>query len=347
MSHAADVPVRTARLLAVAAAAVPACLLWDFSWESTVGVDLVWAPPHLALYLALACAALIALGTLRRSSPAPAGPGWVLWGALAYLAAHFFDRWWQSLYGLSAGVWHPPQMLKALAFVAVGYGAWRAARADAAASALAGGALLALAAAMLLPSLLANRQRGAEFWQLTAVVFPGVLALLAAGKRGRFGAFRAALCAFGLGLLAVWLLPLIPGSPQVAPVHQPRDHLMPPPFPLLLFLPALAVDLLVRERGSLWLRALEAGLVSFALLVGVQWYFAAFLLSPSADGWLLAGGGRHWPFFLALDEVAKTSFWQLAGDELSPVVVVRCGLLSVLSARLGLALGAPQKGGEA
>lgn len=340
------------RLLAGAALAVPASLLWDFSWESTVGVDLTFAPPHLALYLALLTAASVAAFITRCGAGAAAnsGVGLVLWGVAAYAVAFLFDRWWQSLYGLSAGVWHPPQILKAASFVAVTYGAWRCAAGRVGAAAAAGGALLALAAVLILPSLLANRQRGAEFLQWSAVLFPGVLALLAVGGSERFGAVRAAAVAFGLGLLAVWLLPLVPGSPQVAPVHQPRDHLLPPPFPLLLFGPALAVDFFLRgwgakpRAGSPWLRAAEAGLAFGAVFLALQWHFSAFLLSPAADGWIFAGGGRHWPFFLQIEDGMRSAFWRLPGDEITPVVVVRCLLLATLSTRLGLALApAPAK----
>src|SRR5262245_957749 len=48
-------------LLLIAAALVPISLLWDFSWESTVGIDLFWSWPHVATYLAVAFAGSIAL----------------------------------------------------------------------------------------------------------------------------------------------------------------------------------------------------------------------------------------------------------------------------------------------
>ena len=52
---------RAAWLMLLGAAGVPATLLWDFSWESTIGVERFFAPPHSATYLAIAgatCAAL-------------------------------------------------------------------------------------------------------------------------------------------------------------------------------------------------------------------------------------------------------------------------------------------------
>src|SRR6478735_3758311 len=51
--------------LVVAALGIPASLLWDFSWECTVGIDLPWAAPHVATYAAVALAAVVALSELR------------------------------------------------------------------------------------------------------------------------------------------------------------------------------------------------------------------------------------------------------------------------------------------
>lgn len=355
MSESPPVPASHAWTLGLAAMGVPAALFWDFSWESTVGVDLPFNPPHTALYVVVALAAAVAAKLLATGSRSPRsegdlaatkiGPMVVLWGAAAFVVAAFFDRWWQGLYGLAAGNWHPPQLLKAVSLVAVGGGAWLCAQGRPGPAALAAGSLLAFASVALLPNLLANRQHGAVFYQLSCTIFPGILALAAVGARG--AAVRAALAAFGLGLLAVWLLPLLPGSPQVAPVYQPRDTLLPPPFPLLLFVPALALDFVLRPGGGKWRSAALGGLLFFGLFYAVQWRFAVFLLSPAADGWLFAGGGRHWPFFLQIDETSRTSFWQQPGDELPGVVLLRCALLAILSTRLGLWLGSGREGGAA
>src|SRR5262245_54065437 len=125
--------------MALAAAAVPMALLWDFSWESTVGLDRFWAPAHAALYIAIGTAGFIAVGLIflttrsRRAHGegvrlgrchAPLGAWVAAWGSLAYATGVGFDRWWQSAYGLAAGIWHPPQILNAVAFLSVIIGAW-------------------------------------------------------------------------------------------------------------------------------------------------------------------------------------------------------------------------------
>ena len=350
-------------LLLLGALGIPLTLIWDFSWESTIGIDSFFGPPHAANYaaVALACAAAarlaqvatrdgggVALGPLR----APLGAWIALWGGLALVAALLFDRWWQASYGLAAGIWHPPQIAKALAYFAVVVGAWVWAlgrqhdlRGELAA-ALACGALLALIGVVTLPQSFANRQHSGAFYMLACSVYPLVLAAQAAAGRLRFPATAAALAYLLFVALGVWLLPLIPGSPQAGPVYNPRDHLLPPPFPLLLVVPALAADGLLRllpgraRRGERWAQALEAGLAFAALFTLAQWLFAAFLLTPAADGWLFAGGGRHWPFFLKIDPAARVMFWETREDPLNFTGALAAVIRAMLASGAGLCLGA-------
>jgi hypothetical protein len=351
-------------LLLAGAAGVPLSLLWDFGWESTVGIDRVWAPPHVATWAAVALAASAAAGELRAATRrgvggvsllglrAPLGAWVVLWGAVAFATASLFDRWWQTSYGLSAGIWHPPQILKAVAFFALVGGAWlglaarQASLAGALAFACAGGAVLALITVVTLPQHLANRQHAASFFQLGCAAYPLVLVALQRAGRLRFAATLGAGAHLALFLAALWILPLVPGSPEVGPIYNPRDRLMPPPFPPLLVVPALALDLWLggvsaaRGRGRDAARALEAGLLFSALYVAVQWPLASFLLSPAADNAFFAGGGRHWPFFLRIDPTARTAFWPAPGDELDALRAASAALLAALSAGAGLRLGA-------
>src|SRR5437867_3740685 len=50
------------------AAGIPLTLLWDFSWESTIGIDRLWTPAHTAGYLAVILAGLIALWVIAKTS---------------------------------------------------------------------------------------------------------------------------------------------------------------------------------------------------------------------------------------------------------------------------------------
>ena len=359
-------------LLIIATAGVPISLLWDFSWESTVGIDRFWSPPHGLTYVVMALAALGAVALMSRTKPAaavedgsvrlgrwgaPLGAWLVLWSALAFATAVLFDRWWQSAYGLGAGIWHPPQMLKAIAFFAVLLGVWLfalaapqgcAGDANAAAmqSCVAGGLTLALIHIVTLQLSYPNYQHSASFYKTTCATYPLVLVALAKSGRWRWSATAGATVYAAVFGGMVWLLPLFPAQPQVGPIYHQLDHLMPPPFPLLLIVPALAVDLLVKKlhwperRVVGWLQAIALGLAFFLCFLLAQWMFAEFLLKPAADNWFFAGGGKHWPFFLKISPPARVMFWDAPPDQLDGRNALVVLGLSMLAARLGLWLGA-------
>ena len=351
-------------LLLLGAIGVPLTLFWDFAWESTIGVDAFLSPPHAANYASVALAAVaaaqLAVGATRRGDDggvalgpvrAPLGAWVALWGALAFAAALLFDRWWQASYGLAAGIWYPPQMAKALAYFAVVAGAWMvwiARQGDARgrrAADLAAGALLAMIAVVTLPQTFANRQHSAVFFQLACATYPVVLAAHCAAGRARAPATAAALAYMGLVGLMVWVLPLFHASPLAGPVYNARDHLLPPPFPLLLVVPALAIDGFVRSaprqatRGRTVAEAVEAGAAFFGLFALVQWTFAGFLLSGRADDWFFAGGGREWPFFLRVDPSARSSFWHEISPALDGTSATLAALFAIAAAGAGLWLG--------
>ena len=86
-----------------------------------------------------------------------------------------------------------------------------------------------------------------------------------------------------LVLALIWTLQLFPAQPRLAPIFNPVTRMVPPPFPLLLVVPAVAVDLwLVRFEGSDWVRAPAIGLSYVGLMVAAHWLWSDFLLSPAA-----------------------------------------------------------------
>ncbi len=365
MNHLADAKCERATAwlraaLLLASAAIPLSLLWDYSWESTIGIDLVWSPPHVTNDLGVALAGCAATALLMRATRegtsgvrigrwvGPLGAWLAIWGACAFGTSLLFDRWWQSSYGMAAGIWHPPQLLKAAAFFAVTLGAWFCCRGRLAFAA-AGGGVLTMISVVTLASIFPNRQHGALFFQVACATYPIVLVALATAGSSRLSATLGAAIYFMLIGAMVWLLPLVPAEPQVAPIYNPRDHLLPPPFPLLLIVPAFALDALLRffpgrtRRFENWSRAAESGLTFFFLILVTQWLFAQFLLMPASDHWFFAGGGKQWPFFLKIHPSARTVFWKIPGEELTLARSLGAAALAVLAARVGLWLGAAMK----
>jgi len=349
-------------------------LLWDFSWESTIGVDLVWSPPHTMTYLAMTLAGVGALLLISKRAEngakgialgkveAPLGGWLLLWSAITFATAVLFDRWWQLAYGLGAGIWHPPQILKTVAFFAALLGLWLLARNAAAESGgrderrreilccVAVGLILALINIVTITSSYPNYQHGASFYKVACAIYPISLIALAASSHLRWPATAAAtIYTLVIGVMT-WLLPLIPAKPQVGPIYNALEHLMPPPFPLLLLVPALLIDLAlikIRWRGGTaisWLQAIVLGFVFFFSFILTQWSFAEFLLKPAANNWFFAGGGKHWPFFLKISPPARVMFWETLPGQPPDSLTGRGRLIALLlaigAARIGLWLGA-------
>ena len=82
----------------------------------------------------------------------------------------------------------------------------------------------------------------------------------------------------------ILILPLFPAQPKLGPVFNPVTHLVPAKFPILIVLPALALDLLwQRVKGwKPWQIALVSGVLFIAVLTAVEWPFANFLLSDAS-----------------------------------------------------------------
>jgi hypothetical protein len=354
-------------LLLAGAAGVVLSLLWDFSWESTIGIDLVWSAPHSANYAAAALVGMSALGLIGAFSAwqpgsgvrlaglsAPLGAWLAMWGAVAFFGSVLFDRWWQSAYGLSAGIWHPPQICKAASFFAMLAGAWlvwvrqwnlaeEAERLPRVGLAFSAGLVLCMVTVVTLVSIYPNRQHTAWFCQVGCATYPIVLvAMAAAGGRG-FPASWSALAYVCVLCSMTWLLPLFPGTPQTGPIYNRLEHLMPPPFPLLLPIPALGLDLVnqrffwIGGRFKTWTHAFAGGLMFCGLFITAQWVFSDFLLSEDATNWFFAGGGEHWPFFLKISPVARRTFWN--EDLTLNGFLIALGL-SIAATRIGLWLGA-------
>jgi hypothetical protein len=72
--------------------------------------------------------------------------------------------------------------------------------------------------------------------------------------------------------------------------------MIPPAFPLLLIVPAIAVDLLMRRfgRGNDWKLAAMIGVTWVIVMVAVHWFWAQFLLSPAAENFFI--GANQWSY---------------------------------------------------
>jgi hypothetical protein len=161
----------------------------------------------------------------------------------------------------------------------------------------------------------------------------------------RWPATTIAVVYMGISLIMMWLLQLFPAVPKLAPIYNSVTHMVPPPFPYLLIVPAFVLDLLMHRfgRDRDWRLAIVAGVAFLAVFLVVQWSFSTFMLTPAAHNIFFAGD--KWDYNVRPGGWHNT-FWRLDRDEqgvFSPALLglglLLAGVYAVLSTRVGLWLG--------
>lgn len=360
------------RAIVLAAFCILAGIVWDISWHSAVGRDTFWTPAHICIHFGgslggLVCGWLVLKATFWSTPEERAasvrvwgfrGPlgAWVtIWGALAMLTSAPFDNWWHDAYGLDVKILSPPHSVLAAGMYFHVLGGLllvlslqnRSAEAQQSRGrwlfAFAGGILVSLAAVMITEEALPNRQHTALFYQVCCGMFPLFLVALARASKLPWPATTIAAIYLGLMGAGVWILPLFPAQPMLAPINNPITHMVPPMFPLLLVVPALGIDLVFRAlgKGRGWKHDLLLipllALAFTALFTVTQWEFSKYLISPAAKNWFFAGSqfftfadapGEHWHWF-----------WRLGADPVNVRGLLIAFALAVASSGAGLAVG--------
>lgn len=365
-----------ARIVLAGATSIVIGILWDISWHRTIGRDTFWTPAHMAIYLGgllggLTCGWLV-IRTTFFSTPeeqsgavrlwgfrGPLGAWVTIWGSIAMLTSAPFDNWWHDAYGLDVKILSPPHTVLALGMWAIVLGALMLVLREQNLAApdqpapgrwlfiYASGVLVVMASVFLIEYSWPNQQRTRTFYQMSAATFPVYLLGMARASRFRWGATWIALVYMAIVAAMAWVLPLFPGRPLLGPIYNPVDHFVPLPFPLLLVVPAIAIDLL---RGWIghglgarrdWLLVVLAGTAFLVLFLVTQWFFSAFLISPAGENWFFATD-RHWGYGEHLGDFRRR-FWSETSPRWNPPVTTRglliALLLSIAACRVGLWLG--------
>jgi hypothetical protein len=354
---------------AFAATSVIVGVVWDISWHRSIGRDTFWTPAHLAIYLGGALAGTSCGSLVLRTTFAPAAaetvPGvqfwgfrgpigaWLcIWGALAMITSAPLDNWWHNAYGLDVQVLSPPHTVLALGMFGIQFGALLLALAEQNRSVTPNhrrgyGLLVAWLAGVVIQNAsilgleqigFANAARMSLYYKVSAAIFP--ITLVAAGRaaRLRWPATTAAAAYMAISLIMIWVLQLFPATPKLAPVFNPITHMVSPPFPMLLVVPAVVIDVLLRRftSGNDWLLALLTGLGFLVAFVLTQWFFAEFLLSPHARNFFF--GIDQWDYSSRVGPW-RYEFWRVAIDPVTPRGLGWAALIAVASARVGLWCG--------
>jgi len=301
------------------AAMVVVGLLWDISWHMSIGRDTFWTPAHLLIQggglVAGVSSGLLALHTTFRGSPAEKASAVSFWGFRAPLGAWVcvigcgamlasapFDDWWHDAYGLDVRIVSPPHIVLGLGMMGIVLGALlrtlalqnasegrthdRAAMLFAAAS----GFFLAILAILLFESSSRTAMHSGVFYRTLSRVFPLLLVAVAVAGRSRWPATTAALIYTAVIAGTSWVLMLFPAVPKLGPIYQNVTHYVPLDFPLLLVVPAFALDQTwrrVRDRPW-WIASSALGAAFLLSFIVVQWPFADFLMRY----------GRNWFFHI-------------------------------------------------
>ena len=339
-------------------------VIWDISWHRTIGRDTFWTPAHLGIYLGgivsgLTCGWLALQTTFAGSAAdraaavrfwgfrAPFGAWVSIWGAIAMVTSAPFDDWWHNTYGLDVKIVSPPHMVLAAGIGAIQAGAMLMALASKNRAGgdrrdlnrlflLGAGLLLLLAATVATEYTQRWDMHQSLFYQVSAGVFVFFLVSAARAARSRWPATTVALIYAAFQMFMLLLLPLFPGQPLLGPIFVQVDRFMPPDFPLLLFVPALAIDLLIRRvtPGAWrdWGLAVALAVVFVVTFVAVQYPFADFLVSPWARNDLF---GSHRMDYGVPPEIQQRFYELNPPDNLAvglPIAIA----IAFVSARLGL-----------
>lgn len=343
-------------------------LIWDISWHRTIGRDTFWSPPHMleqlaALVAGSSCGWLVLQTTFRGTPDQQAaavrfwgfrGPlgAWVcIWGTLMMIASAPFDNWWHNAYGLDVKILSPPHMVLAWGMIAIQVGAilMALARQNRANPdqqrrlsllyAVSAGILLTMHSTVIMEyAAFPNDMHSARFYRVTAMGLPLILIATSRPSRLRWPATTTATIYMGIVLALMWTLQLFPATARLAPIYNPVTHMVPPPFPLLLLVPAIAIDLLMRRfQGRDWVLAPVVGLAFVALMLAAHWWWAEFMLTPNARNYVF--GADQWDYYIKPGEW-RYQFWtaeRTFGAMVRGLTIA--AVTAVVSSRVGLWIG--------
>ena len=215
------------------------------------------------------------------------------------LASAPFDDWWHNAYGLDVKIISPPHMVLAAGFFGIEFGTVMLMlafmnRSDPQLQGplqklflYVGGTVICESLLLKMEYISRSEMHSALFYLVVMLGTPGVLVGIAVASRQRWACTIMAGVYSAFGLAFLWILPLFPAQPKLGPVYQQVTHMIPWEFPLLVIIPALAIDLILQQRNG-WrplFRGPVIGLVFLITFVAVQWPFANFLMTPLARNW--------------------------------------------------------------
>lgn len=354
-----------APVVVFAALCVMVGVYWDISWHMSIGRDSFWTPAHLLMQAGGLIAGLtsgyVALRATFGGDPrahaasvsfwgfrAPLGAWVCIWGCAAMVSSAPFDNWWHNAYGLDVRIISPPHSVLALGIGAIGVGAlllslaWQNRGGEHQRRAmwlfLVAGALLLMDRTIMLTEYSGkNQMHGGFFYRVSLLAYPMAVVMMTRASKLKWAGTTTAAILMAIMLSLMWILQLFPATPKLGPIYQPITRMVAMAFPVLLVVPALGVDLVMRHvRARPLLLAPILSAVFLALFIAVQWPFASFLMTPAARNWFF--NADNFVYWLSPGGVQWSRNWVPASPNLGLEMVNAWGLGS-LSAYVGLWFG--------
>lgn len=350
-------------------------LLWDISWHMTVGRDGLLSPPHMVIYLGAVISGVFSgVKVLKNSFWASKeekaenikfwgifhgslGAMFCIWGAFAMLTSAPFDDWWHNTYGLDVKILSPPHALLGLGMIMIQFGAMisvistqnrmKSKMDDQTKThlqwlfALSSGFLLVMVYTLTSEYFNPNSMHQVFPYQVAAIVFPLFIVSVAFASPFKFAATKMAVIYMLTMAGMVWLLPLFSAEPLLSPVLNHVDRFQPYHFPMLLVIPALAVDFVMmkfRDKNK-WILAAMLAVAFLIFFIPTQWYFSEFLLTEQARGWVF--GRFSLPYFVNPDGNYRYLFYPGSVDSIfnMGIGLLYALVIGILSSRIALAWG--------
>jgi hypothetical protein len=303
---------------------------WDISWHRSIGRDSFWTPAHVAIYLCgvlagISSAYVILKTTFSKSSEpgvrtwgfrGPLGAFIMAWGGVAMLTSAPFDDWWHSAYGLDVRIISPPHTLLAMGIFNIQLGAimlilGRMNREGSKALRwlyiYMGGLAVVNMGTFIMEYTFRVNMHSAVYYLAVGLAIPFFL-LAVSGSAGVPWATTKVAAVY----MVFWqtmnvVLPLFPAEPKLGPIYHQVTHFAPSTFPILIVIPAIAIDWFLEKPGArmkTWMAGAVAGLIFMLGVLASQWPLGIFLLSPLS---------RNWFFYTAMFDYRSgpTSYTQL------------------------------------
>ena len=197
---------------------------------------------------------------------APLGVFLAGWGGVAMLTSAPFDNWWHNAYGLDVKIVSPPHALLILGLRGISTGVMflilaamnRSADAQPATFRRLQLLFLYVGGLAIIGQMFFMQEYtwDVKLHQAAAYIAMGIglpffFAAFSQASRARWAATSTAAVYTVFLIAEILILPLFPAQPKLGPVFNAVTHLVPAKFPVLILIPAIALDLLWQRMKHL------------------------------------------------------------------------------------------------